>query len=147
MSMNVTIKAILVMLMRIVPTLMVRIIAHVRKDTLEMDTHVKVNKSGLHYLKHAALHINYRPWVLARILEVCFHAPLSYFHWVTSFTSLMLLDIDECSNGSHDCDVNSICTNANGSHSCTFREGYTGKGESCQGKIRLDSEKNRITVH
>ena len=71
----------------------------------------------------------------------------SYFHWVTSFTSLMLLDIDECSNGSHDCDVNSICTNANGSHSCTCREGYTGRGESCQGKIRLDSEKNRITVH
>ena len=131
------------MLMRIVPTLMVRIIAHVRKDTLEMDTHVKVNKSGLHYLKHAALHINYRPWVLARILEVCFHAPLSYFHWVTSFASLMLLDIDECSNGSHDCDVNSICTNANGSHSCTCREGYTGIGESCQGKIGLDSEKKQ----
>ena len=78
MSMNVTIKAILVMLMRIVPTLMVRIIAHVRKDTPEMDTHVKVNKSGLHYLKHAALHINYRPWKLARILEVCFHAPLIF---------------------------------------------------------------------
>ena len=49
MSMNVTIKAILVMLMRIVPTLMVRIIAHVWKDTLETDSHVKVSKSSLHY--------------------------------------------------------------------------------------------------
>ena len=147
MSMNVTIKAILVMLMRIVPTLMVRIIAHVRKDTLEMDTHVKVNKSGLHYLKHAALHMNYRPWVLARILEVCFHAPLSYFQWVTALTSLMLLDIDECSNGSHDCDLNANCTNTNGSYSCTCKEGYTGKGESCQGKIRLDFEKRRIIDH
>ena len=55
MSMNVTIKAILVMLMRIVPTLMVRIIAHVRKDTPEMDTHVKVNKSGLHYFRFGTL--------------------------------------------------------------------------------------------
>ena len=53
----------------------------------------------------------------------------------------MLLDIDECSNGSHDCDVNANCTNTNGSHSCTCKEGYTGKGESCQGKIRLDLEK------
>ena len=56
----------------------------------------------------------------------------------------MLLDIDECSNGSHDCDVNANCTNTNGSHSCTCKEGYTGKGESCQGKIKLDLEKSRI---
>ena len=65
----------------------------------------------------------------------------------TSFTSLMLLDIDECSNGSHDCDVNANCTNTDGSHSCTCKEGYTGKGESCQGKIRLDLQKREITVH
>ena len=55
----------------------------------------------------------------------------------------MLLDIDECSNGSHDCDVNANCTNTNGSHSCTCKEGYTGKGESCRGKIRLDLEKKQ----
>ena len=47
--MNVTIEAILVMLMQIVPTLMVCIITHVRKDTLEIDSHVKVKKSSLHY--------------------------------------------------------------------------------------------------
>ena len=138
MSMSVAMATMFAMLIRTVTTQMVLIFVLARKDTLEMDSHVKVNKSSLHYLKHAALHINYRPWKLARILEVCFHAPLSYFHWVTSFTSLMLLDIDECSNGSHDCDVNANCTNTNGSHSCTCKEGYTGKGESCQGKIRLD---------
>ena len=55
----------------------------------------------------------------------------------------MLLDIDECSNGSHDCDVNANCTNTNGSHSCTCKEGYTGKGESCQGKIRLYFKKKQ----
>ena len=48
MSMNVTMEAILVMLMQIVSTLIVRIIAHIRKDTLEMDSHVKVKKSSLH---------------------------------------------------------------------------------------------------
>ena len=47
--MIVTIEAILVMLMQIVPTLMVRIITHVRKDTLEIDSHVKVKKSSLYY--------------------------------------------------------------------------------------------------
>ena len=115
------------------------------------------NMSSLHCWKEAALHINYRPWELAHTLEGYFHAPLSYFYCVTSFTSLdflcvfsrttivfflitfyttlTLLDIDECSNGSHDCDVNANCTNTNGSHSCTCKEGYTGKGESCQGKI------------
>ena len=100
-----------------------------------MDSHVKVIKSSLHYLKQAALHINYRPWELAHTFQACFHAPLSYFYCVTSFTSLMLLAIDECSNGSHDCDVNANCTNTNGSHSCTCKEGYSGKGKSCQGKI------------
>ena len=55
----------------------------------------------------------------------------------------MFLDIDECSNGSHDCDVNANCTNTNGSHSCTCKEGYTGKGESCQGKIRLYFKKKQ----
>ena len=66
---------------------------------------------------------------------------------VTFCTSLTLLDIDECSNGSHDCDVNANFSNINGSYSCTCKEGYTGKGESCQGKIRLDFKKGRITVY
>ena len=89
---------------------------------------VKVNKSSLHYLKQAALNISYRSWKLAHVLETCFHAPLSYFYLITFYTLLMFLDIDECSNGSHDCDVNANCTNTNGSYSCTCEEGYTGKG-------------------
>ena len=40
----------------------------------------------------------------------------------------MSLDIDEYSNGIHDCDVNTNCTNTNCSYSCTCEEGYTGKG-------------------
>ena len=141
--MSVAMATMFAMSIRTVTTQMVLTFVLARKDTLEMDSHVKVNKSCLHYLKQAALHINYRPWKLALILEACFHAPLSYCYCVTSYTSLMLLDIDECSNGSHDCDVNANCTNTNGSHSCTCKEGYTGKGESCQGKIRLDLEKKQ----
>ena len=147
MSMSVAMATMFAMLIPTVTTQMVLTFVLARKDTLEMDSYVKVNESSLHYLKQAALHINYRSWKLAHILEACFDVPLSYCYCVTSYTSLMLLDIDECSNGSHDCDVNANCTNTNGSYSCTCKEGYTGKGESCQGKIRLDFEESRITVH
>ena len=30
-------------------------------------------------------------------------------------------------------DVNANCTNTNGSHKCTCKEGYPGDGQSCQG--------------
>ena len=80
MSMSVAMATMFAMLIRTVTTQMVLTFVLARKDTLEMDSHVKVNKSSLHYLKQAALHINYRPWKLAHILETCFYAPLSYFH-------------------------------------------------------------------
>ena len=43
------------------------------------------------------------------------------------------IDIDDCSNGSHVCDVNANCTNTVGSHNCTCKEGFTGNGRSCSG--------------
>ena len=43
-----------------------------------MDSHVKVNKSSLHYLKQAALHISFRQRRLVLIFEAYLHAPLSY---------------------------------------------------------------------
>ena len=76
------------MLIPTVTTQMVLTFVLARKDTLEMDSYVKVNESSLHYLKQAALHINYRSWKLAHILEACFDAPLSYCYCVTSYTSL-----------------------------------------------------------
>ena len=50
-----------------------------------------------------------------------------------SSISFVLIDIDECLNRSHACDVNANCTNTDGSYNCTCKEGYTGDGESCQG--------------
>ena len=47
------------------------------------------------------------------------------------------IDIDECSNGSHVCDVNANCTNTVGSHNCTCKEGFTGSGPSCVGTLNL----------
>ena len=50
-------------------------------------------------------------------------------------TFFTFVDIDECNNGSHVCDVNANCTNTNGSHNCTCKEGYTGNGQSCSGTL------------
>ena len=56
------------MLIPTVTTQMVLTFVLARKDTLEMDSHVKVNKSSPHYLKQAALHRNNCPWKLALLL-------------------------------------------------------------------------------
>ncbi len=42
-----------------------------------------------------------------------------------------ILDIDECSTGSHDCHVHSTCTNTTGSFSCACNEGFSGDGVNC----------------
>ncbi|XP_044179849.1 uncharacterized protein LOC122961271 isoform X2 [Acropora millepora] len=40
-------------------------------------------------------------------------------------------DLDECTTGSHSCDVNSVCQNAVGSYTCSCNAGYTGDGKPC----------------
>ena len=62
MSMSVAMATMFAMLIPTVTTQMVLTFVLTRKDTLEMDSYVKVNESSLHYLKHSALHINYRSW-------------------------------------------------------------------------------------
>ena len=61
MSMSVAMATMFAMLIPTVTTQMVLIFVPVKMDTLEVDSHVKVNKSSLQYSKQAALNINYRP--------------------------------------------------------------------------------------
>ena len=49
----------------------------------------------------------------------------------------LFLDVDECSTGFHRCDVNAVCNNNQGSHTCTCKAGYTGDGETCTGKLQI----------
>ena len=49
----------------------------------------------------------------------------------------VLIDIDECSNNSHDCSANAICTNNEGSYTCLCIDGYSGDGKTCNGKDKL----------
>ncbi|XP_073252207.1 uncharacterized protein [Porites lutea] len=41
-------------------------------------------------------------------------------------------DLDECTTGSHSCDVNSVCQNTVGSYKCSCNAGYTGDGKPCK---------------
>ena len=51
--------------------------------------------------------------------------------------SICLSDINECATGSENCDVNAVCTNTDGSFTCTCQSGYAGDGVTCHknGKI------------
>jgi len=42
------------------------------------------------------------------------------------------VDIDECYDGGHACDVTASCLNSQGSYSCACAEGYSGNGYSCE---------------
>ncbi|KXJ19008.1 Contactin-associated protein 1 [Exaiptasia diaphana] len=39
--------------------------------------------------------------------------------------------VDECSTGTHTCDVNATCTNKLGSHTCRCNHGFQGNGRTC----------------
>ncbi len=50
------------------------------------------------------------------------------------FTSLTLLtDVNECTDGTANCDENADCTNNEGSYDCKCRSGFTGNGNTCTG--------------
>ena len=44
------------------------------------------------------------------------------------------LDIDECTEGLDDCDVNAMCFDLPGGFECGCLEGFTGNGRTCSGK-------------
>ena len=44
---------------------------------------------------------------------------------------MLLADIDECFEGSDECDSHADCTNTIGNYECTCTIGYTGNGITC----------------
>ena len=47
----------------------------------------------------------------------------------------LYVDIDECTEGTDNCDDNATCTNTVGGFECTCNIGYTGNGVSCSGNF------------
>ena len=44
-----------------------------------------------------------------------------------------IMDVDECRSGTHNCDVNAVCTKTNGGFTCACNDGFNGDGTSCTG--------------
>ena len=42
-------------------------------------------------------------------------------------------DVNECTTGTHNCDVNAVCNNTRGSYNCTCKDGFHGDGKTCKG--------------
>ena len=60
---------------------------------------------------------------------------MSSFRWLGKNCSLFL-DIDECTDSTHNCDTQATCTNSVGSFTCTCNDGYSGDGTNCTGKFK-----------
>ena len=46
----------------------------------------------------------------------------------------LFTDIDECAEGTHQCDEHADCADTEGSYDCICHQGYDGDGFSCDGK-------------
>jgi hypothetical protein len=60
----------------------------------------------------------------------------TYYQLEVLYISIMsivvnFLDIDECSEGSHNCSKYAKCKNSHGGYSCECHTGYEGDGETC----------------
>ena len=47
---------------------------------------------------------------------------------------LLFTDINECIEGTDECDTNAACINIDGSYTCDCNDGYGGDGFTCEGK-------------
>ena len=58
-------------------------------------------------------------------------------NWLSPFCSPLpiIIDIDECTTQSDDCSPNGVCTNVDGSFQCECKQGFTGDGKTCNGRL------------
>ena len=48
---------------------------------------------------------------------------------------ILVSDVDECTTDTHNCDVNAVCTDTDGSFTCACNSGYSGDGTTCTSKL------------
>ena len=67
------------------------------------------------------------------IMGMEYHVMVGLYHCCTYIHHMIILDIDECVDGTDNCDSNATCTNTPGNFTCACNEGYSGDGVTCDG--------------
>ena len=52
---------------------------------------------------------------------------------------IIVSDVDECTTDTHNCDANAVCTDTDGSFTCSCNSGYSGDGTTCTSKLKFGS--------
>ena len=81
----------------------------------------------------AAIYMN-RFVLLTIVIIGCTILCQNWFQICLMNSNLILADINECLEGTDNCDANAVCQNNDGSFACACRNGYTGDGRFCFGK-------------
>ena len=50
-----------------------------------------------------------------------------------------IVDVNECNESIHNCNVHAMCNDTDGSYTCTCSNGYTGNGVECISEYGLNS--------
>ena len=88
-----------------------------------------------YYIKYTCMIHSHRKKVTIKIQIGNFS--FDCFYYVPNF--YFATDIDECTLGTDNCDVNANCTNTIGSFECFCNDGFEGDGTSCSGKDKVDT--------
>ncbi len=68
----------------------------------------------------------YHVTVLASPAPVIWEPPKQIFFFAS--------DVNECTEGTDNCNINALCTNTVGSFTCACNEGFSGDGVDCEGE-------------
>ena len=79
--------------------------------------------------------VNTISFVVQSLYSICTIKRL-YSNWFIFYA-----DVNECTNDQHTCDLHGICTNTDGSYTCTCIDGYISDGNICFGKHIVVFEK------
>ena len=71
--------------------------------------------------------------IMVNTLAMVYIIDIIFYYSTLYYTSVFLIDINECTEDTHSCDGNASCTNIIGSYNCSCNFGFEGDGLNCTG--------------